>query len=100
MLTETQSNPRSPFAHLSDPGLLLRLTSIDIVISDDSTEEPVRRKRKPSVASVIRQMQRAGVEIAGCEINPRDGTVKVISGKPVGDLDMDSTTASPDPKWN
>ena len=40
-------------------------------------------KRKPSVASVIRQMKLAGVEIAGCEINPRDGTVMVVSGKPV-----------------
>jgi hypothetical protein len=57
------------------------------------------RKRKPTVANVIRQMKRAGVEIAGCEINPRDGTVKVLSGKPAGDIDTDDTTASPDPKW-
>ena len=41
-----------------------------------------RRKRKPTVASVIRQMQRAGVEVAGCKINPHDGTVMVITGKP------------------
>jgi hypothetical protein len=41
------------------------------------------RKRKLPVASVIRQMKRAGVEIAGCEIDRRDGTVRVIAGKPV-----------------
>ena len=42
----------------------------------------------------------AGVEVAGCEINPRDGTIIVVTGKPVGsDIDMDDT-ASPDPKWN
>ena len=29
----------------------------------------------------IRQMKRAGVEVAGCEIQ-RDGTVKVVTGKP------------------
>ena len=38
-------------------------------------------------------MQRAGVEVAGCEINPRDGTIKVITGKPVGgDIDMDDNS--------
>jgi hypothetical protein len=62
--------------------------------------KPTRtRQRKPTVASVIRQMQRAGMEIAGCEINQRDCTVKVISGKPVGDIDVNDT-ASSDPKWN
>jgi hypothetical protein len=68
---------------------------------DDDTAPPkATRKRKPTVASVIQQMKRAGVEIAGCEINPRDGTVKVITGKPVGgEIDTDDT-ASPDPRWN
>ncbi len=63
--------------------------------------QPVKptRQRKPTVASVIRQMQRAGVEIAGCEINPRDGTIIVRTGKPVGGIDMDDT-ASPDPRWH
>ena len=52
-----------------------------------------RRTRKPSVARVIQQMKRAGVEIAGCEVNPRDGTVKVIAGKPVdgSNIDIDET---------
>jgi hypothetical protein len=53
----------------------------DTVIPDDAELEPVKRtrQRKPTVASVIRQMQRAGVEVAGCKINPRDGTVVVIT---------------------
>lgn len=66
--------------------------------------EPVQpmkrtRQRKPTVASVIRQMQRAGVEIAGIEINPRDGTIIVRTGNPLGGIDMDDT-ASADPRWN
>jgi hypothetical protein len=68
---------------------------------EQPTPKPTRtRQRKPTVANVIRQMQRAGVEIAGCEISPRDGTVKVVTGKPVGGGDPDDTTASQDPKWN
>jgi hypothetical protein len=55
--------------------------------SFDEAQQPTprptpTRQRKPSVASVIRQMKRAGVEIAGCEVNPRDGTVRVLTGKP------------------
>jgi hypothetical protein len=48
-----------------------------------TVDEPVTRtrKRKPSVSSVIRQMKKAGVDVAGCEVQ-RDGTVRVISGKP------------------
>ena len=40
------------------------------------------RKRKPTLASVIRAMKRAGVEIAGVEINQRDGSIMVRSGAP------------------
>ena len=36
-------------------------------------------------------MKRAGVEIAGCEVNPRDGTVRVVSGKPSEATTPDST---------
>ena len=57
-------------------------------------------KRKPSVASVIHQMQKAGVDVAGCEINPRDGTVIVRTGKPVGDTDMDDATPIDRSEWN
>ena len=64
-----------------------------------------RRTRKPSVARVI---QRAGVEIAGCEINPRDGTVRVIAGSPVNSpvapptsgSDIEDTTPIDRSEWN
>src|SRR4051794_30762716 len=51
---------------------------------DAEPVEPVKRtrQRRPSVASVIRQMSRAGLEIAGCKIN-HDGTTSVMTGKPV-----------------
>lgn len=86
--------------HLFDPGLIERMTpTVWLDTSEDA--EPVEkrtRKRKPTLASVILAMKRAGVEIAGCEVNPRDGTVRVVSGKPVGGIDTDDT--SPDPRWN
>ena len=41
------------------------------------------RERKPTVASLIGQMKRAGLDIAACEINPREGTFKIVTGKPV-----------------
>ena len=59
------------------------------------------RKRKPTLAGVARQATKAGISVAGYEVRP-DGAIKVITGKPVGgsDIEMDDTTASPDPKWN
>lgn len=59
------------------------------------------RKRRPSVSGVIRQMKRAGVDVAGCEVQ-RDGTVRIISGKPVAITDTDiNDTTTPDPsEWN
>ena len=61
--------------------------------------EPLRtRKRRPSISSVIRQMKRAGVEIAGFEIN-RDGVIKVVAGKPVG-ADVEITTPVDRSEWN
>ena len=90
------------FPHLFDPGLIERLTPTVILDTSEDAElvEPVKRtrKRKPTLAAVIRQMQRAGVEIAGVEINPRDGSIIVRTGKPVGGIDTDAT--SPDPRWN
>jgi hypothetical protein len=58
----------------------------DVPVLDTGDDaEPVKRtrQRKPSLATAIRQMTRAGLSIAGCEINPRDGTFKLIIGKPV-----------------
>ena len=70
---------------LTDPDEVQRLLSTIIVGDGGDDGESVKRtrKRKPSVASVIRQMKRAGVEVVGCEINPRDGPVELICGQPV-----------------
>ena len=45
-----------------------------------------------------KQAAKAGIEVARYDVRP-DGTISVVTGKPVGDIDMDDT-ASPDPKWN
>lgn len=51
---------------------------------EDPMPKPTRtRQRKPSLATVIGQMKQAGLDIAGCEVNPREGTVKIVTGKPV-----------------
>ena len=45
--------------------------------------EPMkRRKRRPTVAAVVQQLKRAGVEVAGVKLNPDDGTITVLTGKP------------------
>ena len=46
------------------------------------------RKRKPTLAGVARQATKAGIEVAGYEVRP-DGTIRVITGKPVGGSDID-----------
>jgi hypothetical protein len=71
------------------------------VLDEAQQPTPTRtRKRKPTVASVIRQMKRAGVEVAGCEVQ-RDGTVRIITGKPSEAMMTDNNdTTTPDPKWN
>jgi hypothetical protein len=69
-----------------NPGRLWRLIGGDDVpvfdCGDAGEDAPRRRTRRPSITSVIRQMKRAGVEIAGCKVDPRDGTVLVLTGKP------------------
>ena len=98
------AGPPPSFDHLCNPDLLRRLTITDVVIDDSRNDAgPVKRtrQRKSTVVSAIRQMKRAGLDIAGCEFNPREGTFKVIAGKPVDASDIDSDdTRSPDPKWN
>jgi hypothetical protein len=102
------ANPVPPsYDHLFDADLLQRLTISDIVIGDDDDSvedmEPVEsvkrtRKRKPTLAGIKRQAVKAGVEVARYDFRP-DGTISIVTGKPVGDIDMDDTS-SPDPKWN
>ena len=107
---------RCPPSHLINlPGLRQRLeyrsrlefeafcrSHPELADEDDAEGEaqPVKRtrQRKPTLAGVVRQATKAGVEVARYDVRP-DGTISVVSGKPVGDIDMDDTTSS-DPRWN
>lgn len=80
-----------------DPDLRGDLEQPNLHLRGGSLSKP-RRTRKPSVARVIQQMKRAGVEIAGCEINPRDGTVRVIAAQPTDDIE--DTTPIDRGEWN
>ena len=67
----------------------------------DQTQQPkpIRtRKRRPTLAAVARQAAKAGITVAAYDVRP-DGTIKIVTGKPVGADQMDDT-ASSDPKWN
>lgn len=90
---------RQPWHHLSLEldGEVRRVADKPDSVEDVEPVEPVKRtrQRKP-----IRLLKREGVDDADCEVRP-DGTVIVRTGKPVGGyIDVDRTTASPDPKWN
>lgn len=49
-------------------------------------------------------MKSAGVDVAGCKVNPHDGTVTIITGKPgeatTPDITDTDDTTNIDPKWN
>jgi hypothetical protein len=66
----------------------------------DEDEPPARRtrQRKPTLSGVIRQIERAGLEIARCEYN-RDGTVNVVTGKPSVEI-SDDTAPIDRSEWN
>lgn len=62
-------------------------------------EVPARtRKRKPSVASVIKQATKAGVTVARVEVDPDTGRISVISGTP-GEA-TDGATLIARAQWN
>jgi hypothetical protein len=46
--------------------------------------EPVKRtrKRKPTVSGVVKQVTKAGVEVARIEVDPSSGKISVVAGKP------------------
>ena len=70
------------------------------IISDSG--EPVvkrRRQRKPTLAGVKRQAVKAGVEVARYDFRP-DGTISIVTGKPVGEIDVDDTTPIDRSEWN
>lgn len=98
--------PPSSFAHLFNPDLERRLTSD--VVTDDSVEgvKPIKpakrtRKRKPTLAGVARQVAKAGIPVAGYEVQS-DGSIKIIIGKPLrgGEIEMDDTTPIDRSEWN
>ena len=70
------------FDHLHDPGLVQRLSAVisdpGDVVGDDG--EPVkRRQRRPSLASVAKQAEKAGITVASYDVRP-DGTISVVVG--------------------
>ena len=90
------------FDHLPPPSLWREHEEAHQAFYAELAQQPKptrTRKRKPTLAGVARQAAKAGVEVARYDFRP-DGTISVVTGKPVGDIDMDDTTASPDPKWN
>jgi hypothetical protein len=63
-------------------------------LDDAEPVKPVqRRRRKPTLAHVVKQAVKAGIEVAGYEV--RDGSIKVITGKP-----SEATTIEAEPLAN
>ena len=89
------------FDHLPPPSLWREHEERHQALYAELAQQPKLtrpRKRKPTLAGVARQATKAGIPIARYDVRP-DGTISIVTGKPVGDIDMDDT-ASPDPKWN
>ena len=53
-------------------------------------DDGLRTPRKPTLASVARQVSKAGIEVARYEIKP-DGSITIVTGKP--------ESAAPDNSW-
>ena len=101
--------PEPDYGRMFEPGytarLLARIGGEPVILdtgSEDSEgpgEVPTpRRKRRPTVASVIRQMQRAGVAVARVEVDPDTGRISVISGTPGEATDGETLIARA--QWN
>ena len=67
------------------------------------SNEPSRRKRKPTLAGVAKQAAKAGVEVAAYQMNT-DGSIRIIAGKPtlaaIGDNDDDAPPAIDRSEWH
>jgi len=62
--------------------------------SGGSSPKPKRqRKRKPTLVSVAKQAEKAGLEVARYEVDP-DGKISIITGKP------DITTPETGNEWD
>ena len=69
------------------------------IISDSG--EPVAkrtRQRKPT-ASVARQAAKAGIPVARYDFRS-DGTISIVVGKPICNIDMDDTTSPDRSEWD
>jgi hypothetical protein len=58
-----------------------------------------KRKRKPSLVSVAKQVAKAGIEVARYEVDPDTGKISVVIGKAddAPTIDITKTNAS---EWN
>ena len=70
-------------------------------IISDSGEPVVKRtrQRKPTLARVARQAAKAGIPVARYDFRP-DGTISIVVGKAVSDIDMDDTTSPDRSEWD
>jgi hypothetical protein len=86
---------RDPFRadHLADPDLLRRLTG-EVVGNDNASglvaSRPSKRRRRPTLVTVAKQAERAGIAVARYEVDA-DGKITIISGQP---------EATPNPESN
>jgi hypothetical protein len=59
------------------------------------------RKRRPTVISVVRQAAKAGLPVARVEVDPDNGKISLVVGKPAGVVDTNDTTSPVDrSEWN
>lgn len=57
-----------------------------------------RRKRKPTLVSVMKQAARARIEVARFEVDPDTGKISVVPGKP--SIIPDGNNAIDASEWN
>jgi hypothetical protein len=68
--------------------------ALRLVHGSSSAAKPKRqRKRKPTLVSVAKQAEKAGLEVARYEVDP-DGKISVVTGKP------DITTPETGNEWD
>jgi hypothetical protein len=105
---QAMNHPPHSTDHINNPEFWRRWRQTGEDLSDrivaelglEPEPEGRTRVRKPSPVSEARRMKRAGFEIAGCEFNPRDGTFKLIFGKPVDGIEIDDATRIDRSEWN
>lgn len=62
---------------------------------------PRKRRRRPTLSSVVRQTTKAGLAVARVEVDPASGRISVVIGKPVDVIVRDDPASSIDrSEWN